>query len=99
MDLSLLFWTFVRGIIIFLILYFLSVALYWYNRSGKIPPFRTIIRMMLQWAKWFPRILVHRVKIVPDRVRKKKVSPYPNLAKNNSSKLVIKNRVRVKKKK
>lgn len=78
-DGSLLLWTIVRGIIVFFILYFLSVALYWYNRTGKIPSFRMILRMMIQLAKWFPRILVHRVKIVPARVRKKAHSPYPEL--------------------
>jgi hypothetical protein len=78
-DLSLLFWTFVRGIIVFFILYFLSVALYWYNRTGRIPSFRMIIRMMVQLAKWFPHILVHRVKIVPARVRKKAHHAYPEL--------------------
>lgn len=76
----------VRFVAIFIILYFLAIVIYWFNRTGKVPSLRVIWRIMLQLAKWFPRILVHRIKIVPARIRKKTHSPYPELGLSRVSK-------------
>lgn len=69
----------VRFVIIFLIVYFLAVVIYWFNRTGKIPSLRVTWRIMLQLARWFPKILIHRVKIFPARLRRKNVDAYPSL--------------------
>ncbi len=70
----------VQLVLIIFVLYFLAIMIYWFNRTGKVPSFSFILKNMVQLAKWFPKILVHRVKMVPARLRKKKVQPYPELS-------------------
>ena len=69
----------IRFVAVFLIVYFLAVVIYLFNRTGKIPSLRVAWRIMLQLARWFPKILIHRVKIFPARLRRKKVDAYPSL--------------------
>lgn len=91
----------VRLLAVFLVLYFLAVTIYWFNRTGKVPSLRVIWRTMIQLAKWFPRILIYRVRIVPARIRRKKVNAYPDLPNSRMSaklKKAKKKSVRVKKK-
>lgn len=68
-----------RFIVVFFIVYFLAIVIYWFNRTGKIPSLRVVWRTMLQLARWFPKILIHRVKIFPARLRRKEVDAYPSL--------------------
>jgi hypothetical protein len=69
----------IRFVAVFVVLYFLAIVIYWFNRAGKVPSLRVIWRTMIQLARWFPKILVHRIRIVPARIRKKSVSAYPEL--------------------
>ncbi len=85
-----------RFIAVFIVLYFLAIVIYWFNRTGKIPPLRVVWRSMIQLAKWFPKILVHRIKIVPSRIRRKKVDAYPAL---NGHHTVMKKNTKKKKEK
>ncbi len=75
-----------RFVAVFLVLYFMAVVIYWFNRTGKVPSLRVVWRTMIQLAKWFPRILFHRIKIVPARIRKKNYNAYPELPHAHSSK-------------
>jgi len=76
--------SFVRFVAIFLIVYFLAIVIYWFNRTGEILSLRSAFRMMIQLTRWFPKILFHRVRIFPARLRRKKVDAYPAL--NNTPK-------------
>ncbi len=69
----------VRVLLLLFVLYFLAVVIYWFNRTGRVPSLKFIWRMMVQLFKWFPKILFHRIKITPARLRRKKVSAYPEL--------------------
>lgn len=69
----------IRFLVVFLIVYFLAIVIYWFNRTGKIPSLRVAWRIMIQLARWFPKILIHRLKIFPARLRRKNVDAYPSL--------------------
>ena len=88
-----------RFIAVFFIVYFLAVVIYWFNRTGKIPSLRVVWRTMLQLARWFPKILIHRVKIFPARLRRKEVDAYPALNTSSSRAKVVSKKSSSKKKK
>jgi len=75
--------TFVLFLFLFFVLLFLSVALYWFNRTHRVPSLRLVVKTMLVSLRTFPRIIAHRVVSVPARIRHRldeshpKPLPYP----------------------
>ncbi|MEK6821176.1 MAG: hypothetical protein AABY11_02130 [archaeon] len=80
---------------------FLSIMIYWFNRTGKVPSLKIIFKIIVLSTLAFPRIFFHRIKTAPrrllHRVHPKKFSPataYPALAFDASKSGMKKNKSR-----
>ncbi|MEK6902100.1 MAG: hypothetical protein AABX02_00735 [archaeon] len=62
--------TLIRFLFVLFLVFFLSCVWYWFLRTKRIPSLALVLRTMLYSTKWFPKILVHRVRILPARVRR-----------------------------
>ncbi|MFH0970756.1 MAG: hypothetical protein V1776_04845 [Candidatus Diapherotrites archaeon] len=87
-----IFGTIIHFLFIFFLTVFLSVAIYWFNRTGKIPSLRIIFKTTLTSLKLFPRIFCYRVRIAPTRLLHKinpkkypTVNAYPSLGRMTPS--------------
>lgn len=92
--------TFVLFFFLFFVLLFLSVVLYWFNRTHRVPSLRLVGHTMLVSLRTFPRIIAHRVGSIPGRIRHRlnsshpKPSPYPASKTNRVSTKTIKKKLK-----